>query len=239
MEAETKNRRTVSVRRQILIAITLVQVPVIILYFFIVNNFVDRFREEQWSYQNIELKRYVSSLQDEIKEIDEFLFYHCYNSFQSDDPDDSLSEVEYFTEDLLTHTDYIHSITVLDQNETVLYEAGTGSDGIVKDVIENGDSVNRGWIVRKYDDSSYLIRVINVNEKYASVIISVKQLAAAAMDVYHLSGSVLLQKAGENLTSNLWVRQAEEPIPISIKEPYLLMSNRRQYMLSESTLIGM
>ncbi len=60
METERKNRKTVSVRIQILFAVTLVQIPVIILYFFIVNNFVDRFREEQWSYQNTELKRYIS-----------------------------------------------------------------------------------------------------------------------------------------------------------------------------------
>ncbi|MBE6121913.1 MAG: HAMP domain-containing protein [Erysipelotrichaceae bacterium] len=239
METERKNRKTVSVRIQILIAVTLVQIPVIILYFFIVNNFVDRFREEQWSYQNTELKRYISSLQDEIREIDEFLFYHCYNSFRSDDPDESLREVEYFTEDLFSHDGYIHSIEVLDQDGNVLYAAGNNSDVMIRDVIANGDSVNRGWIVRKYDDSNYLIRVINENEKYASVIISVKQLAASAMDVYHLSGSVLLQKLGDNLTTNLWVRQAEEPIPASIKEPYLLMSNRRQYMLSESTLVGM
>ena len=239
MEAETKNKRTVSVRMQILTAVTLVQIPVIILYFFIVNNFVSRFQEEQWSYQNTELNRYISSLQDQFKEIDEFLFYHCYNSFQSDDPDGSLSEVKYFTQDLLTHTDYIYSIEVADKNGTVLYQAGNDSVEIVRDVIENGDSVNRGWIIRKYEDSNYLIRVIYANDKYAAVLISVNQLAASALDEYYLGGSVMLQKAGENLTSTLWLRQAEEPVPASIKEPYLLMSNRRQYMLNESTLLGM
>ena len=239
METEEKSRKTWSVRMQILIAVTFVQVPVIILYFFIVNNFVSRFQEEQWSYQNTELQRYISSLQDEIKDIDEFLFYHCYNSFQSDDPDVSLLEVKFFTEDLLTHNRYINAIEILNQDGAVLYEAGTLSDDIVQDVIRNGNSVNRGWVLRHYDEGSYMVRVINVNQKYASVVISLKQLAVAAMDVYHLSGSVLLQQAGKNLTSTLWLRQAEEPVPSSIKEPYLLPSNKRQYMLNESNLLGL
>ncbi len=165
---------------QILIAVTFVQVPVIILYSFIVNNFVSGFQEEQWPYQNTELQRYISSLQDEIQDIDEFLFYHCYNSFQSVDPDVSLLEVKFFTEDLLTHNRYINAIEILDQDGSVLCEAGTLSDDIVQDVIRNGNSVNRGWVLKHYDEGSYMVRVINVNQKYASVFISLKQLATAA-----------------------------------------------------------
>lgn len=229
-----------SVRTRILLAITLVQIPVIVLYYFILQNFVENFIAEQWSYQRAELLGYITDLQEEIRSIDEYLYKDCYYLLQEDDNELFLRGITDASEALMEDDPVFTAVSVVDKDGQILYQLGLPPYGNISlpDLAER-EELPDGWELYADNGEYYLINTLRIHQKGVSVLISLRQLASTASNIYHVHGTILLERNNTYLNSTFWQRNAKEPVPEKISEPYILSSGNYRYMLSESTLLGM
>ncbi|MCR4952384.1 MAG: histidine kinase [Solobacterium sp.] len=237
-EKKYSTKKTRSVRAQILAAITFVQIPVVILYFFVVSSFISHFVEEQWNYQNDELKRYISNLQEETQNIDEFLYGDCYYLLREKDTAVLLTKLTDAADTLMNNNKVITAIEIYDPEDTLFL--GTGDEEIQKAVSTYfDDGITTSWKRIEYNKEYYLMRPVRENGYTAVAVVSLRRLAATASNVYHIRGTILLEQNGTYFNRTLWQRLTSEEIPDSIPTSFILNVRGRRYMLSESTLLGM
>ncbi len=229
-----------SVRTRILLAIALVQIPVIVLYYFILQNFIENFVAEQWSYQRAELLGYITNLQEELIAIDKYLYGKCYYILQEDDEESFLSEIIDASQELMENNNVLSAVSVTDKDGQTLYQLGLPAYGNISLAYPaKPEELPNGWKLYEYNGEYYLANTLETSQRRASVFVSTRQLASTASNIYHIHGTVLLQKNDDYINSTYWQRNAQEPIPEKISEPFILRSGIYRYMLSESTLLGM
>ncbi len=225
---EKSTKRIPSARVRIMAAVTLVQIPLIVLYFFLINNFTSRFMQEQWGYQATTLDTYVSEIEDEIQKIDQFLYTRC----QTGD----LTQLQQDAYGLIDENLAVTQLLFFDQDGVMtelVMKPGT-NDNLT--VILQEDT---GWRLTEQNSKYYLMRNADCPLGKTAAVISVDRLAAASSNNYHIPGSVLFLRGNTRLNTTLWQRNANTELPASVTEPYLLEAGKRTYMLSENKLIGM
>ena len=228
MEKKSTKRKKWSARKCILTAVTLVQIPFIVMYFFMINNFTGHVQEEQWGYQLNTMNTYVRNLQNEITEIDKFLYSDC----QLKEPEERKADSKLFVEENIAITQLVFF-----NKEGILQERYSKSD--VSNDLSGTLIEDVGWQLVNDAGIYYMVRRVSTPDGYAGAVISIGRLSATSSNNYNIPGSVLFMRSGECLNSTLWQRRAEEQIPERIEHPYLVEAGNRKYMLSETNLLGM
>ena len=241
-KVERKTNKT-SVRWRILTAVAVIQIPVIVLYFFIVNSFIDRFISQQWEYQQRECNKYVTNLGDAIIDIDKFLYSDFYVTPENY-TEEHLPETAVHIQDVLGTNEALNSLMIFDQEGKCILKARIGQYVLPEKAVDalylaSLEAVNNGWHVDESEGQYYLTRQVQAAGMKAVAVISIERLAAAAGNVWHLLGTPVFEQGGKRLSNTIWSRNAEEEIPSSITKPFILKSGKREYMLCETNLIGM
>lgn len=228
MEQKSTKRRKWSARKRLLTAVTVVQIPFIVLYFFMIGNFTRHVQEAQWGYQVDTMKTYVRNLQEEIKDIDEFLYYDCQYK--------QAEELQKSAEELIRENDAITQLLLFDGEGRLLSRY---SKEDVSNDLSGALAYDTGWTLTNDSGMYYLVRRVSMPDGYAGAVISISRLAATSSNVYNIPGSVLFMHADTNVNSTLWQRMAESEIPDKLDGPFIVTANHRKYMLSESNLLGL
>ncbi len=242
---EKKPKRQESVRKKILVSVSLVQIPIIILYFIIAGNYASRVVEQQWKYQNAAVKTYLTNLSDDIRDIDAYLFYDCFYALSDPESEDYLEKLSKESQTFISDNKLINGLVLSDDENGKIYYA-VSSDVSREEMLKvyqsscaECEKTREGWSVQETGGNYYLVRSLSVNGTTAKAIISMRRLAATAQNNYNMTGSALILYKGEMLTSTLWQRNASEEIPDVISSPCILESGNRKYMLSEGSLVGL
>lgn len=225
---EKSTKRIPSARVRIMGAVILVQIPLIVLYFFLIDNFTAHFLQEQWDFQKTTMNTYVGAVRDEIQKIDQFL----YGDWQNEEESDLFAEAGEFVDTNLA----VSQLLFIDPEGNLNREFS--KPGIHENLsgIRNED---KGWQLTEDNESYYLVRWVEYPAGLVGAVISIDRLAATANNNYHLPGSVLFLRGDTRLNTTLWQRNANTGLPAAVKKPYLLEAGKRTYMLSENNLIGM
>ncbi len=224
---------------------TLVQIPVILLYFFIVNDFTSRFIRQQWEYQKRDLSVYTGNVSDEIQKIDSFLFYDCYGAFTGQ-TDGEYAELKKQSDAFVNENSIINGLFLYDA-QGVRFHSSFSSDvsapealgKLADDLLGKEKQMKNGWQLLEYEGRHALMQTASANGMTAAAVILTDRLAAASSIKYHLPGSVLLMRKDSILTSTLWQRNSGIQIPSGLEEPFILESGKHRYMLCDAGLLGM
>ena len=212
----------------ILTAVTLVQIPLIVLYFFLLDSFTERMIGEQWSYQKDTMDTYAANLRDEIQKIDQFL----YTKELSETYDDLIVSANEF----VNENSAITELVFFDEEGRELNRVDKVFTGYQARYDSFGD---RGWYLDEQDGQYYMVRNTTADDTVITAVISIRRLAATSSNIYNIPGSIVFKRGEDFLSSALWQRSVSDPIPAKITEPEIVHSLGRQYMLSETNLLGM
>lgn len=236
-----KNKQLRSVKTQIVIAIIAVQIPLLILYYFLVSNMTQRISQEQITYQTNEQASFLSELEKEIQKIGEKLYGEMWYSFEGEDIDKTIIQEQ--CNDLIQDCTILDSIVVKNKRNSVICHAEKEEipDEVFKEIEIQRDKDNIGWQLIQVQDEYYLYRTMKQNEYRVVSVIGLERLANNANNIYHLSGQIVFKDHNKYLNTTLWLRNANEEIPSFIEQNtnYILSSGTRKYSITEQGFVGL
>ena len=240
---QVQPKRKASVRAQIILVILAVQIPLLILYTFLVTNMSKRLTDEQITFQRNEQTAYINYLTNDIQAVGTSLYVDFWEAFgREEHSTEEIEKWEVEANKVLQNSNILTEIAIYQDEKSLIYNSKQNRDQSFLNILLADDSHDRlGWNFHEMEDNVYMYRIMERNNYRVIVGSDINRMAANANNIYHLRGSVVFANRNNYYNSTLWLRNANAEIPSLIADYgyFMLDSGNRQYTITEDRFMGM
>ncbi|MGI5945942.1 MAG: sensor histidine kinase [Lachnospiraceae bacterium] len=233
--------KKISIRVQLIAAVFFTMLPITLVFYFFIGRAVTQMNEQIASANSNTLRGYRMLIQDEVAQIDSFL----YGFLKENEPTDGLNEL-FLEEQQLNLSAAVLASAASDQPFVCSFHPALEYPDAQKKELEallekyrKEVSECQGWFTIAEKGSFYMIRIIKTGDTQVACMLDLQNISKRAQMEFGLESPVVfINKGREVITTAAWVRKIKEGKIEEFSE-YFIIEGENPYMVVQESLLGM